>query len=133
MKKVNVLWIIPVLFVLSGCMTGDVSSDGAVLKQYLDPAALKELTENPKSEIWIIDVRPLSAYNAGHIPTAKSYPSTEVMSRISELPKTQYLIVYCQTGGRAGAVISKLEKEGYTRMMNWGGYTRWPYEFEKSE
>ena len=27
MKKVNVLWIIPVLFVLSGCMTGDVSSD----------------------------------------------------------------------------------------------------------
>ena len=110
MKKVNVLWIIPVLFVLSGCMTGDVSSDGAVLKQYLDPAALKELTENPKS-----------------------YPSTEVMSRISELPKTQYLIVYCETGGRAGAVISKLEKEGYTRMMNWGGYTRWPYEFEKSE
>jgi len=114
-------------------MTGDVSSDGAMLKAYLDPAALKELTENPRSDIWIIDVRPLSAYNAGHIPTAKSYPSSEVMSRIDELPKSQYLIVYCETGGRAGAVISNLEKEGYTRMMNWGGYKRWPYEFEKAE
>jgi len=34
-------------------------------------------------------------------------------------------------GLRAEIVISKLEKEGYTRMMNWGGYTRWPYELEK--
>ena len=133
MKKNHLVWFIPLLLVFTGCMTGDVSSDGAMLKAYLDPAALKELTENPRSDIWIIDVRPLSAYNAEHIPTAKSYPSSEVMSRIDELPKSQYLIVYCETGGRAGAVISNLEKEGYTRMMNWGGYKRWPYEFEKAE
>ncbi len=53
------------------------------------------------------------------------------MNRLDELPKSQYLIVYCETGGRAGIVISKLEKVGYTRMMNWGGYTRWPYELVK--
>ncbi len=133
MKKLQLVWIIAVLLVLTSCMTGDISSDGAMLKPYLDPAVLKQITDNPRDDIWIIDVRPASAYNAGHIPTAKSYPSSEVMDRINELPKTQYLIVYCETGGRAGAVISKLEKEGYTRMMNWGGYKRWPYEFEKTE
>ncbi|OJF77247.1 MAG: hypothetical protein BKP49_03720 [Treponema sp. CETP13] len=79
----------------------------------------------------IIDVRPESSYVKGHIPTAKSFSSSNVMNRLDELPKSQYLIVYCETGGRAGIVISKLEKVGYTRMMNWGGYTRWPYELVK--
>ena len=130
MKKIHLVWFIPLLLVFTGCMTGDVSSDGAMLKAYLDPAALKELTENPRSDIWIIDVRPLSAYNAGHIPTAKSYPSSEVMSRVDEL-KSQYLIVYCETGEELERNIEP-EKEGYTRMMNWGD-TRLAREFEKAE
>jgi rhodanese-related sulfurtransferase len=130
MKKLRMLWIIPVLMV-TGCMTGNVSKDGAILKQYLEPAKLIELTEKPRADIWIIDVRPSSDYAKGHIPTAKNFSSSEVMSRLDELPKSQYLIVYCETGIRAEIVISKLEKKGYTRMMNWGGYTRWPYELEK--
>lgn len=130
MKKIQLLWVIPI-FMFASCMTGQVSKDGAMLKQYIEPAALKELVENPKEDIWLIDVRPASAYVKGHIPTAKNFSSSDVMSRLDELPKSQYLIVYCETGGRAGAVISKLEKEGYTRMMNWGGYTRWPYELVK--
>ena len=133
MKKIQLLWIIPLVLIFTGCMTGEVSSDGAILKQYLEPEALKVLVDNPDPDIWIIDVRPADAYAKKHIPTAKSFPSTEVLDRLDELPKEQYLIVYCETGGRAGAVISNLEKEGYTRMMNWGGYTRWTYEYEASE
>ena len=112
-------------------MTGKTSKDGVMLKPYLEPAKLQELVEMPKDDIWIIDVRPESSYFKGHIPTAKSFSSSTVMDRLDELPKSQYLIVYCETGGRAGAVISKLEKVGYTRMINWGGYTRWPYELVK--
>ena len=130
MKKLRILWIIPVLMIV-GCMTGNVSKDGAILKPYLEPAKLMELVENPRADIWIIDVRPSSAYAKGHIPTAKNFSSSEVMNRLDELPRNQYLIVYCETGIRAEIVISKLEKEGYTRMMNWGGYTRWPYELVK--
>ena len=48
--------------------------------------------------------------------------------RLDELPKEQYLILYCETGGRAQSVIKKLEEQGYTKMMNWGGFKRWPYE-----
>jgi rhodanese-related sulfurtransferase len=68
------------------------------------------------------------SYKEGHIPTAKSYASSVITDRLDELPKNQYLIIYCETGGRAQSVIKKLEKQEYTKMMNWGGYTRWPYE-----
>ncbi|HNZ26922.1 MAG TPA: rhodanese-like domain-containing protein [Spirochaetota bacterium] len=123
--------LIFLIILLSGCYEGYLSKDGGDLAQYLEPSKLKELTDAPDENIWIIDVRPTAVYEKSHIPTAKSFPSSEVLKRLNELPKDKSLIVYCETGGRAQAVIKMLEKEGYTKMMNWGGNTRWPYEFEK--
>jgi rhodanese-related sulfurtransferase len=116
------------VFVLTGCFEGYIGSEGEVLKQYLSPDKLQALVANPDDSIWIIDVRPASAYQKGHIPTARSFPSSEIFSRLGEIPKDKYLIMYCETGGRAQGVIKKLEKKGYTRLMNWGGISRWPYE-----
>jgi len=118
---------------VTGCFTGYYSTDGASLEQYLEPEDLRELTENPDSEIWIIDVRPANAYIDGHIPTALSYPSSDIESMLEDFTTDQYLIVYCETGGRAQNVIKQLEEHGYTRMLNWGGYTRWPYDLVSSE
>jgi rhodanese-related sulfurtransferase len=118
-------------FLVTGCFEGYVGSEGEVLKQYLSPEQLKILMDNPDDSIWIVDVRPSSAYQKEHIPTAKSLPSSEILSRLDEIPKAQYLIVYCETGGRAQSVIKKLEKQGYTRLMNWGGMSRWSYELAK--
>jgi rhodanese-related sulfurtransferase len=116
---------------LGGCFEGYTGPDGDVLLAYLDPAGLQELTQNPDPDMWIIDVRSTLEYQAGHIPTALSYPSPEIASRLGELPLTQYLIVHCQTGGLAQSVITGvLEPNGYTRFMNWGGITRWPYPLE---
>lgn len=128
-KKIVLLFFL--ITALSGCYEGYLSKDGGDLTKYLEPSKLKELVDAPDDNIWIIDVRPTAVYEKGHIPTAKSFPSSEVLSRLNELPKDKSLIVYCETGGRAQAVIKMLEKEGYTKMMNWGGNTRWPYEFEK--
>jgi rhodanese-related sulfurtransferase len=116
---------------LTGFYEGTVGSDGAMLKQYLPPEKLKELVDKPDSSIWIIDVRPASAYQKGHIPTAKSFPSSTILIRLGELSKDKYLILYCETGGRAYDVFKKLEKQGYTRLMVWGGVSRWPYELVK--
>lgn len=129
MKRLTgILVFVALILVIFSCSTGYTSTDGTDLDKYLSPESLQVLTQNPDSTIWIIDVRPESAYNKGHIPTAKSFPSSEVMDRLDELPKTQYLIFYCETGGRAQMVINNLEDEDYTRMFNWGGYTRWPYD-----
>jgi rhodanese-related sulfurtransferase len=128
LNVVVVLLAILAAFFLSACFEGYVGAEGEVLKQYLSPEKLKALVENPDNAIWIIDVRPSSAYQKGHIPTAKSFPSSEILSRLDELSKDKYLIMYCETGGRSQGVLKKLEKNGYTRFMNWGGISRWPYE-----
>ena len=129
MKRLSAIFLFTALIiVVFSCSTGYTSTDGSDLERFLEPESLLALTQNPDSTIWIIDVRPASAYNNGHIPTAKSYPSSDIMDRLDELPKSQNLIFYCETGGRAQMVINNLEEEGYTRMFNWGGYTRWPYD-----
>jgi len=124
----GILVFFALIFVIFSCSTGYTSTDGTDLDKYLSPESLQVLTRNPDSTIWIIDVRPENAYDKGHIPTAKSYPSGDIMDRLNEIPKSQNLIFYCETGGRAQMVINNLEDEGYTRMFNWGGYTRWPYD-----
>lgn len=110
---------------------GYAGPDGEALRYYLLPERLLELTENPDPNIWIIDVRPAAAYAAGHIPTAMSFPSSEIAFRLDELPLDVNLILYCETGGRVQNVIENvLEPNGYTRFMNWGGVTKWPYTLE---
>lgn len=113
------------LMLLSGCYEGYVGKDGEMLKQYLKPEELKAIVDNPRADIWIVDVRPASSYKKGHIPTSKNFPSGEIMDRLEEIPKTQYLILACETGGRAQSVAKKLEKKGYTRFMNWGATSRY--------
>jgi rhodanese-related sulfurtransferase len=130
---IKLLSIVFTLLFLVSCHEGYVSKDGEMLKQYLAPEALKTLVENPKDDIWIIDVRPESSYNKGFVPGAKSFPSSTILNRLDELPKDKYLIFYCETGGRAQKVIKRLEDEGYTKMMNWGGSGRWKWELKKPE
>jgi rhodanese-related sulfurtransferase len=113
------------LILLTGCYEGYVGKDGEMLKQYLKPEKLKAIVDNPREDIWIIDVRPESSYKNGHIPTSKNFPSGEIMDRLEEIPKTQYLILACETGGRAQSVAKKLEEKGYTRFMNWGATSRY--------
>ena len=131
MKKINLLILCIISFGFINCFEGHTGKDGELLKQYLSPEALKKLIENPVNDIWIVDVRPTRLYEKGHIPTAKSFPSDNIMERLDELPKDKYLILYCETGGRAQHVFTKqLEEQGYSRVMNWGGYMRWSNAFE---
>jgi rhodanese-related sulfurtransferase len=107
---------------------GQAGTQGKVLKQYIDPAALKRLTKNPVDSIWIIDVRSEKAFQNGHIPTAKSFPAGTITNRFDEIPKTKYLIIYCTVGANAKIASKYLKKAGYKRYINWGGISRWEGE-----
>ena len=87
-RMTGILVFTAMIFVIFSCSTGYTSADGMDLERYLEPESLLTLTQNPDSTIWIIDVRPASAYDNGHIPTAKNYPSGEIMDRLDELPKS---------------------------------------------
>ncbi len=107
---------------------GQAGAQGRVLKQFIEPTALKKLTENPVDSIWIIDVRSEKAFQNGHIPTAKSFPAGTITSRLAEIPKTKYLIIYCTVGANAKIASKYLRKAGYKRYINWGGISRWEWE-----
>jgi len=109
---------------------GKSGSQGKVLKKYIEPSELKQLTDSPTDSIWIIDVRSENAYSNGHIPSAKSFPAGTIARRLNEIPKSQYLIIYCTIGANAQIVSKKLKKAGYKRYMNWGGISRWEWEKE---
>ncbi len=127
----SIISFITILLAIVGCHEGYTSKDGSSLKQYLHPDQMKKLVQQPNPAVWIIDVRPQKAYNKWHIPTAQSFPSSTILDHLSELPKEQPLLFYCETGGRAQAVIRRLEKRGYTRMMNIGGYKKWKKIFQE--
>lgn len=104
---------------------GKAGAEGKVLRKYIEPSELKKIVDNPVDSIWIIDVRSEKAYQKEHIPTAKSFPLSTIMSRLDEIPKNQYLILYCNVGGTVKIVSKKLRKAGYKRYINWGGISRW--------
>ncbi|MGE5415385.1 MAG: rhodanese-like domain-containing protein [Acidobacteriota bacterium] len=118
------------LLVIAPSFVGKVSPEGEMLRSYVEPSELKKLIDEGRQDIWIIDVRPANDYKKGHIPGAKSFPYSTIETRLHELPKDRYLILYCTTGGRVELTINKLKKHGYSKYMNWGGYTRWAYDLE---
>ena len=132
--------IVMIMLVLSGLLiarsdgqsvyVGKAGPEGKVPKKYIEPSALKKLTEHPADSIWILDVRSEAAYQKEHIPTAKSFPKATVMSRLNEIPKDKYLIIYCTIGANARIVSKQIRKAGYKRYMDWGGLSRWEGEKE---
>ena len=72
----------------------------------------------------VVDVRTPGEFNSGHLPGAKLIPVNQVSTRISEFgeDKTRPIVVYCQSGGRSGNAESILKANGYTNVVNGGGY-----------
>ncbi|MGW4330473.1 ArsR/SmtB family transcription factor [Nocardia sp. NPDC004573] len=54
------------------------------------------LTRAAADEVVVLDVRPGSEYEAGHIPGAVSIPVEQLAERIGELPGDTEIVVYCR-------------------------------------
>ena len=72
----------------------------------------------------VVDVRDPGEYGTGHIIGAKNVPLTRLEA--GELPKRKDkpLIVYCDTGERAGKAVAALKKQGFERVVNLSGGLR---------
>jgi len=49
-----------------------------------------------RGEIVVIDVRPTSEFNAGHLPFARSLPLDELEKRLADLPADRTIVAYCR-------------------------------------
>jgi phage shock protein E len=66
----------------------------------------------------IIDVREPSEFDESHVEGAVNIPLGEMMKRLDEIPKDEEVVVYCNSGGRAGVAVQGLGSMGYTNIVN---------------
>lgn len=92
--------------------------------------------------IQLLDVRTAEEYNSGHIVNALQADWTnqkEFIERVAALDKTKPVYLYCLSGGRSGAAMQWMHKNGFTFTYNLqGGMNAWkqankPVEGKSSE
>lgn len=66
----------------------------------------------------IIDVREPNEFEESHVEGAVNIPLGDVMKRLDEIPKEEDVVVYCNSGGRAGVAVQGLGTMGYTNIVN---------------
>jgi rhodanese-related sulfurtransferase len=81
--------------------------------QSINAAELIERIE--AGDVIVLDVRPETEYQSGHIPQARSIPVDELETRLGELPRKKEIIAYCRGPYCvfADEAVSLLQKRGY--------------------
>lgn len=83
----------------------------AAAETAVSPAVLAErLAQRPAP--YLLDVRTPEEFAAGHIAGAVNIPVQELEHRLSEVPATTPVVVYCHSGRRAGKAASLLQARG---------------------
>jgi len=127
MRAVRVSIALLVLAVVVGAVFAQPSTESD-LEAYLEPAALRDLMLDPPEGFFLVDVRTPAEYKSGHIPGSVNVE----LAIIAEQPPTDEtdasIVVYCRSGNRSAQAAAALSSLGYTRVLDWGGISRWPFE-----
>jgi rhodanese-related sulfurtransferase len=73
----------------------------------------------------VIDVRSKLEYWLGHLPGATCVPVDTLPQGLESLPnvtRSSRVLVYCASGGRSAQAKQLLERAGYTKVVDGGGY-----------
>ncbi len=94
----------------------------------LTPVRRDELLSLVKSgEAMVIDVRPSSEYDAGHIEGAVNIPLELLTQRLSKLPKDQEIVAYCRGPYcmMSFDAVDQLRQHGYRARRLEDGFPEW--------
>ena len=78
------------------------------------------------ADAYLLDVRDLDEWEAGHAPEAVHLPMMEIPGRLAELPEDRDVVVVCRVGSRSAQVVAYLQAHGRPRAANLdGGMFAW--------
>lgn len=81
----------------------------------------------------IVDVRTPNEYKEGHIPNAINIPNETINETVYNKlkDKNQLILIYCRSGSRSRQAAYKMQKLGYTNLVDFGGIINWKGKIEK--
>ena len=120
------LFILLLGFTLLSCST-------AVGQENVDVMQFETILKQDKKVV-LLDVRTPEEYAQGHIENSINinYYDAAFSQKVEELVsnKNAKVLVYCRSGGRSSSAVSKLDKLGYTSLVNLkGGFSAWSSAF----
>ena len=74
---------------------------------------------------YLLDVREIDEWVAGHAPEAVHIPMSEIGERAGEVPSDVDVYVVCRVGGRSAQVTIALNNGGWQARNVDGGMMRW--------
>ena len=74
---------------------------------------------------FLLDVRELDEWQAGHAPAATHIPMGELSNRVDVLPRDVTIICVCHLGGRSAVVADALNRGGWHALNLTGGMNAW--------
>lgn len=93
----------------------------------IDSISMKDFFELTQQEdLRIIDVREADEYQAGHVPSAKNLPLSNLQNTMAELDSDNKYYFICQSGARSGNACVFLVGQGYQVVNVTGGTAAWP-------
>ena len=105
-----------------------IVQDNFKSRDKLTPVRRDELLSLVKSgEAMVIDVRPSSEYDAGHIEGAVNIPLESLTQRLSKLPKEQEIVAYCRGPYcmMSFDAVDQLRQHGYRARRLEDGFPEW--------
>lgn len=74
---------------------------------------------------YLLDVRELDEWAAGHAPGAVHIPLAQLPTRLADLPKDQQVVAICKSGGRSARATLFLREHGVDAHNYEGGMHAW--------
>jgi len=75
---------------------------------------------------YLLDVRTVKEFEAGHIEGAANIPVDEIRNRLNEIPAGKRIDIYCEAGLRGYLANRILRQNGFNEVFNLsGGYVLW--------
>ncbi len=92
----------------------------AALGATITPAELKVILDDGR-RVKLLDVREPAEWRINRLPGAELIPLGELPGRLSELPQTEPIVVYCKVGGRSAEALALLRQSGFSTARHLGG------------